>query len=149
MADLRGCAADLPAMTEPDALRALCLRAVHEAALTPVGELFHRFGPPGGVTGVVLLAESHLAVHTWPELGAVTLDVYVCNYGADNSARAQGLLAALQQGFAPEHVLAHKVVRGEVGDLGEVPAVCATSDLFSAALNQGPSTRGSPGCTKA
>ena len=155
MADLRGCAANLPAMTEPDALRALCLRAVHDGALTPVGELFHRFGPPGGVTGVVLLAESHLAVHTWPELGAVTLDVYVCNYGADNSARAQGLLAALQQGFSPAQVVAHSVVRGEVGDLGdqgnvdEVPAACATSDLFSTALNQGPSTRGSPGCTKA
>jgi hypothetical protein len=39
----------------------------------------------GGVTGVVLLAESHLAVHTWPA-AAVTLDVYVCNSG-DNSAR--------------------------------------------------------------
>ena len=49
---------------------------------------------------MVLLAESHLAVHTWPELDAVTLDVYVCNFGADNSERAeiltQALLRALQ-----------------------------------------------------
>ncbi len=112
MADLRDCAASNPAMTEPAALRALCLRAVADVALTPVGEVFYRFGPEGGVTGVVLLAESHVAVHTWPELGAVTLDVYVCNYGTDNSARAESLLAALEHGFTPGQVSAHRVVRG-------------------------------------
>ena len=37
-------------------------------------------GQRGGVTGVVLLAESHVAIHTWPELGNVTLDIYVCNF---------------------------------------------------------------------
>ena len=78
-ADLRGCPATQPAMADPAALRALCLQSVAAAGLLAVGDLFHRFPAPGGVTGVVLLAESHLAVHTWPELGAVTLDVYVCN----------------------------------------------------------------------
>ena len=103
-ADLRGCAAALPAMRDPLALRALCLRSVAAAGLQPVGELFHRFPAPGGVTGVVLLAESHLAVHTWPELGAVTLDVYVCNLQTDNSGSAQALLAALETAFAPSAV---------------------------------------------
>ena len=93
-ADARGCPADAPAMRGAHALRALCLGAVAQAGLTPVGELFHSFGD-GGITGVVLLAESHLAVHTWPELGAVTLDVYVCNFGADNSAKAEALMQAL------------------------------------------------------
>jgi spermidine synthase len=41
-----------------------------------------------GVTGTVLLAESHLAIHTWPETGSVTIDVYVCNFSADNSGKA-------------------------------------------------------------
>jgi S-adenosylmethionine decarboxylase proenzyme len=78
-------------------LRQLCLRAVQGCGLSAVGELFHRFEQRGGgVTGVVLLAESHLAVHTWPELGAVTLDVYVCNFSGDNSARADSLLADLR-----------------------------------------------------
>jgi S-adenosylmethionine/arginine decarboxylase-like enzyme len=54
-----------------------------------------------GITGVVLLAESHLAVHTWPELGAVTLDVYVCNLGCDNSSKAQALMDRLVAAFAP------------------------------------------------
>ena len=111
-ADLRGCTAALPPLTDPAALRRLCLGAVHGAALQPVGELFHTFPAPGGVTGVVLLAESHLAVHTWPELGAVTLDVYVCNLGADNSARATQLMAALEAAFAPARVEHHRVQRG-------------------------------------
>jgi S-adenosylmethionine decarboxylase len=74
---------------------------VPQAGLRPVGELFHRFDAGGGVTGVVLLAESHLAVHTWPELGAVTIDVYVCNFSGDNSAGPRQLLASLQAAFAP------------------------------------------------
>jgi S-adenosylmethionine decarboxylase len=78
-----------------------------------VGALFHRFDEGGGVTGVVLLAESHLAVHTWPELAAVTLDVYVCNFGRDNSARAEALLAALQGAFGASGVELHRLQRGE------------------------------------
>ena len=111
-ADLTGCPAAAPAFTDPAALRSLCLRAVAEAGLRPVGELFHRFDGGGGVTGVVLLAESHLAVHTWPELAAVTLDVYVCNYNGDNSTRAQALLEALEAAFVPAHVERHRLARG-------------------------------------
>jgi S-adenosylmethionine decarboxylase proenzyme len=111
-ADLRGCAAAQRAMAEPALLRALCLAAVAGAGLQPVGDLFHRFPHPGGVTGVVLLAESHLAVHTWPELAAVTLDVYVCNLRTDNSARAESLLAALEAAFAPARSERHRVRRG-------------------------------------
>ena len=111
-ADLRGCDLALPVMVEPQALRALCIQAVAAAGLQAVGELFHRFPPPGGVTGVVLLAESHVAVHTWPELAAVTLDVYVCNLHADNGPRAQALLAALEQAFGARQVERHRVHRG-------------------------------------
>ena len=113
-ADLRGCP-NSAALTEPESLRALCLRAVAESGLSAVGELFHPFQllpGPGGVTGVVLLAESHLAVHTWPEIGAVTLDAYVCNYGCDNSAKAEALVAALIEGFAPENVSRQRLIRG-------------------------------------
>ena len=111
-ADLSGCAAAQPPMTDAAALRTLCLDAVAAAGLQAVGELFHPFPAPGGVTGMVLLAESHLAVHTWPELGAVTLDVYVCNYSADNSARAQQLLGTLEALFTPASVQRHSLQRG-------------------------------------
>ena len=117
-ADLRGCAAASDVMTIPAALRSACVAAVAAAGLTPVGELFHRFASAAegaataGITGVVLLAESHVAVHTWPELGAATLDVYVCNVGADNSRRAEALLATLIDAFAPSSVERHALERG-------------------------------------
>jgi S-adenosylmethionine decarboxylase proenzyme len=119
-ADLRDCPVARAVMTEPAALRTLCLDAVATAGLQPVGELFHRFAPapgaaaeaPVGITGVVLLAESHLAVHTWPEIAAATLDVYVCNLGADNSAKAHALLAALVEAFGPRQVERHALQRG-------------------------------------
>ncbi|MFO1297784.1 MAG: adenosylmethionine decarboxylase [Rubrivivax sp.] len=110
-AELHECAAKA-LLAEPAALRALCLAAVAEAGLTPVGELFHHFTPGGGITGVVLLAESHLAVHTWPELGAVTLDVYVCNLSADNSGRAERVVAALEAAFAPGRRQGQRLHRG-------------------------------------
>lgn len=115
-ADLHGCP-DVAAMTDADALRALCLREVAAAGLQAVGELFHRFAPvaPGaaaGVTGMVLLAESHLAVHTWPELRGVTLDVYVCNFGRDNRGRAEALLDAMVAAFRPQQVQRQRLLRG-------------------------------------
>ncbi len=111
-ADLHGCDTAVAAFTEGQALRALCVSAVRALGLTPVGELFHSFGASQGVTGAVLLAESHLAVHTWPELGAVTVDVYVCNFGADNSARATALMARLAAAFAPARIERHALTRG-------------------------------------
>ena len=114
-ADLRGCPVESPLFTDPAALRHACHAAVKAAGLTGVGELFHRFDQDqggGGITGVVLLAESHLAVHTWPELGAVTLDVYVCNFSGDNSARAESLLAALEALFRPAEVQRQRLLRG-------------------------------------
>lgn len=114
-ADLRDCAGSVALLTEPAALRALCLRAVADAGLAAVGELFHRFGTPidrqSGITGVVLLAESHLAVHTWPELNGVTIDAYVCNFGADNSQRAHALVDALVAAFAPTRVQRQQLQR--------------------------------------
>ena len=121
-ADLRDCPVARPVMTEPEALRTLCLAAVRAAGLSAVGELFHRFAAapgagsttPVGITGVVLLAESHMAVHTWPEIAAVTLDVYVCNLGTDNSTRAHALLAALTEAFAPGRIERHELERGKI-----------------------------------
>lgn len=116
-ADLRGCDPQSPLMLDPEALGRLCRDAVQAAGLGAVAELFHRFEvAPGceqsGITGVVLLAESHLAVHTWPELGAVTLDVYACNLGRDNSARVESLMQQLIEAFAPAAVQRQTLRRG-------------------------------------
>ena len=120
-ADLRDCLERNPLLIDPAALREACLAAALAAGLQPVGELFHRFAraprasadAPVGITGVVLLAESHLAVHTWPEIASVTLYVYVCNLGADNSACAHALLESLLALFEPGQVERHALQRGQ------------------------------------
>jgi S-adenosylmethionine decarboxylase len=104
-----------PAMHVADALRDLCVDATRAAGLTPVGERFHQFDPQG-ITGVVLLAESHLAIHTWPESGFVSIDVYVCNLSSDNSTRAQALYDALKTALAPAEARQHVVRRGRRPD---------------------------------
>jgi S-adenosylmethionine decarboxylase len=117
-ADLWGCPADGAWMCDSAALAAACSALVARHGLTSVGQCFHRFEPregceQAGVTGVLLLAESHLAVHTWPELGRVTLDVFVCNQTVDHSAAAQAVHDALIQGFAPQRVQHHALHRGD------------------------------------
>lgn len=75
--ECRGCDAAL--LRDVDVLRGLCARVVAEMGLHVVGEpLWHRFGGPGGVTGLYLLSESHLACHTYPEFGAATFNLYTC-----------------------------------------------------------------------
>ena len=98
-------------------IREVAFRSPH--GLTVVGRLFHAFrdaqGQPAGVTGTVVLAESHLAIHTWPEIGAVTLDVYVCNFSGDNSNRAHALFDEVIGRFAPDFVEKKEVARGHLG----------------------------------
>lgn len=106
-----GCPADSPEFTRADALRKLCLEATAEAGLTIVGDSFYQFEPQG-VTGTVLLAESHLAIHTWPEHGFVTVDVYVCNLATDNSDKADKLFRALETALKPARTRFHSIHRG-------------------------------------
>jgi S-adenosylmethionine decarboxylase len=106
-----GCPAALPEMIRSDALRSLCLAATQDAGLTAVGDKFHQFAPQG-VTGTVLLSESHLAIHTWPETGFVSVDVYVCNFSGDNTAKAQQLFDALRRALQPVRVHERALRRG-------------------------------------
>jgi len=64
------CPAGMPAITRAGSLRSVCLDAVAQSGLSVVGDCFHQFTPQG-VTGTVLLAESHLAIHTRSERGAL------------------------------------------------------------------------------
>lgn len=113
LAELHDCRADPALMREADRLRAICVAVCADAGLSGVAEAFHEF-PAGGATGVVVLAESHLAVHTWPEMGAVTLDIYVCNFSQDNRAAAEVAFAALEAAFCPARVVRRDVRRGEL-----------------------------------
>ena len=82
-------------------LRQTCVAATHAAELTVVGDHFHTM-PDGGVLGMVLLAESHLAIRTWPATAGVALDIFVCNHRNDNRHRARALYAGLRAEFRPD-----------------------------------------------
>jgi S-adenosylmethionine decarboxylase proenzyme len=76
-----------------------------------VGDCFHQF-EPRGVTGTVLLAESHLAIHTWPELRYASLDVYVCDYSFVNTRKGRRLVRELRRLLQPAAMVRREVERG-------------------------------------
>jgi S-adenosylmethionine decarboxylase proenzyme len=105
------CPADTPEFTQAGALRSLCIEAARNSGLTVVGDSFYQFEPQG-VTGTVLLAESHIAIHTWPEAGFVTVDVYVCNLQTDNTAKAEHVFRALEAALKPGRTRFQAIHRG-------------------------------------
>lgn len=128
-ADLYQCAGDSALMLDADAIASLCQHHTERAGLTSVGDKWVKFpdwqGHPGGVTGTILLAESHLAIHTWPETGNVTLDVYVCNFSDDNAPKAQALLDGVIAAYAPRHAVRQQLWRGDIATdgVGQYPWV--------------------------
>ncbi|WP_256001831.1 S-adenosylmethionine decarboxylase family protein [Pedobacter deserti] len=62
--------------------------------LVKVGEVYHDF-PGGGFTAVVCLSESHMSIHTWPEFGRATFDVFLSNYRRDNSEKVRIIYEAV------------------------------------------------------
>ncbi|MBL8379452.1 MAG: adenosylmethionine decarboxylase [Burkholderiales bacterium] len=116
LADLHDCPSNV-LLESAAQLRKFCLAACARAGLTVLGSHFHQFAAlgtagPGGVTGAVVLGESHLAIHTWPERAGATLDIYTCNVAADNSARAEALYAFLHDALAPRESTVERVWRG-------------------------------------
>ncbi len=99
---------DTKYLSDKDSLEEKVLESVKNHGLTILHSFFYQFingGEKLGVTGVVVLAESHVTVHTWPEVdgGYVALDVFVCNYQKDNSKAAKKLCDELVKLFSPEN----------------------------------------------
>ena len=67
-----------------DRIRDIFVNAARKAKATIVQEVFHRFSPYG-VSGVVVIAESHLSIHTWPEYCYAAVDVFTCNSLLDSN----------------------------------------------------------------
>jgi spermidine synthase len=109
--DLTGCRCEPQLLLDGESFRAKCLEMVEASGLTTMDATFHQF-EGHGFTGTVVLAESHLAIHTWPERQGLTLDVYVCNYSGDNSAKARKLFDLLVAYFQPGEIARHEVDRG-------------------------------------
>jgi S-adenosylmethionine decarboxylase len=92
IAEFYGCNPDI--LDDTERVRADMLSAANAVGATVVGEVFHRFSPQG-VSGSVVIAESHLSIHTWPETGYVAVDIYTCG-GLDPRPGFRHLGIALQ-----------------------------------------------------
>lgn len=80
-----------------DWVRRALVRAADEACCTIVGQAFHRFAPQG-VSGVVLIAESHISIHTWPELGYAAVDIFTCGDHTMPERAAEFVVRYMQAG---------------------------------------------------
>jgi spermidine synthase len=136
--DLFECGCTAATLTDLETLSTLCRNATLDAKLTIVDEKWHVFpdwnGQPGGITGTILLAESHMAIHTWPERRGVTLDVYVCNFTEDNTPKAEQLFDTLTVAFRPQSQVVNRITRGDLAGQAEAP-VTTTAEAAPAQLS--------------
>ena len=88
-------------------LKRLLLRAAKEANSTPLEISLHTFSPHG-LTGVVLVAESHIAIHTWPEINYMALDIFTCG----KNVKPNKALEFLKRELKPKKVFVQKLKRG-------------------------------------
>src|SRR5262249_13030943 len=68
----------------------------------------HHFTPNGGVSGVAVLAESHISIHTWPEHGYAALDLFMCGRAKPHLA-----IETIRQAFEPEDLIVKEILRGQ------------------------------------
>ena len=88
--------------------KTLCAGAL-DAGATILHSHFHHFTPNGGVSGVVVLAESHISIHTWPERNFAAVDIFMC--GACDPYKS---LPVLERAFSPGRVDVGEQRRGRV-----------------------------------
>jgi S-adenosylmethionine decarboxylase proenzyme len=93
LCEYHGCDREL--LNHPDSMRTELLAAVAHAGATPVHDFAHRF-TPHGVTAIVVIAESHFAIHTWPEYGFAAVDLFTCGDTVDPWAAFEHLGKALK-----------------------------------------------------
>jgi len=108
LVDLCDCDADI--ITCVKLTRAIVMRAANECGATILNDHFHQFKPIG-VSGVVLIAESHISVHTWPENGFAAMDIFTCG-----NMKPHVAIDIIQKGFcAKEASMSLKVItRGQL-----------------------------------
>jgi S-adenosylmethionine decarboxylase len=106
LADFHGVAAER--LNQPEAIARLLQNAALALRVTVLGCHMHHFGDGGGVTGVLLLAESHMSIHTWPELGFAAIDVFTCTQEPPQAA-----IDYIEQQLRPERVSVQASARGQ------------------------------------
>jgi len=96
-------------LDDPEHIDAALREAALAAGATILHSHFHHFSPNGGVSGVVILAESHISIHTWPERSFAAVDIFMC--GACDPYLA---IPVLQEAFSPTDVRLDEQRRGRI-----------------------------------
>lgn len=89
-------------------LKKILFEAIKRSNNTPLKFAFHKFNPQG-ITGVVLLAESHIALHGWPEFNYLAIDIFTCG----DKTKPYKALKYLRKVFKPKKVEIQKIKRGK------------------------------------
>ena len=105
--ELEGCPPGL--INDIGFIRQSMLSAATEIGATIMGESFHRFSPQG-VSGVVVIAESHISIHTWPEHGYAAADIFTCGERVVPERGVDFLVKA----FQPQRSSVKEILRGLV-----------------------------------
>ena len=87
--------------------------AAHESGATLLHVHLHHFTPNDGISGVAVLAESHISVHTWPERDYAAFDLFMCG-----DARPALGVEVLKRAFSPSEVIVHTHLRGRTDHAG-------------------------------
>ena len=101
---------DASRLDELEHVESTLRRAADEAGATVLNIDLHHFTPNGGVSGVAVLAESHISIHTWPECGYAAVDIFMCG-----KAQPHRAIAVLREAFAPRSVNLGEHKRGIIG----------------------------------
>ena len=96
-------------LNELDTVERALREAIEAAGATLLHIHLHHFTPNGGISGVAVLAESHISVHTWPERGFAAFDIFMC--GAAEPMKA---VPVLERHFGPDRVVIEDLKRGLV-----------------------------------
>jgi S-adenosylmethionine decarboxylase len=94
---------------DPDKIKQILIEAAKRAKNIPLEVTIHKFSPQG-ITGVVLLQESHIAIHAWPEINYVAIDIFTCG----EKSMPHKALAYLKKVFEPKRVKIQKIKRGKI-----------------------------------
>ncbi|MEM4662532.1 MAG: adenosylmethionine decarboxylase [Candidatus Diapherotrites archaeon] len=103
--EMYGCPSELIAHTST--IKRIFDEIIRAGQLNRISEAYHQFKPEG-VTAIVLLEESHISVHTWPEFGYVAMDIYTCG----NTTKAEAAAVIAKKLFRPKKVLEKTFSRG-------------------------------------
>ncbi len=95
---------DLSILNDIQEIEKSMIAAAEEAGASVVGQVFHQFSPHG-VSGVVVIAESHLSIHTWPEHRYAAVDLYTCGNTVDPAVAANVVAAALKSSNVRKRVM--------------------------------------------